>query len=83
MLNRIYAIFRARNLEFIRDRGSMSWNLILPVALMFGLSFIFGADRAEYTVGVLQPGTEIDITVHPFLDTRYIQFNTNTTLRWL
>ena len=74
MLNRIYAIFRARNLEFIRDRGSMSWNLILPVALMFGLSFIFGADRAEYTVGVLQPGAEVDITAHPFLDTRYIQF---------
>jgi ABC-2 type transport system permease protein len=74
MLNRIYAIFRARNLEFIRDRGSMSWNIILPVALMFGLSFIFGADRAEYTVGVLQPGAEIDIAAHPFLDTRYIQF---------
>jgi len=74
MLNRIYAVFRARNLEFIRDRGSMSWNLILPVALMFGLSFIFGGDRAEYTVGVLQSGAEIDISGHPFLDTRYIQF---------
>ena len=74
MLNRIYAIFRARNLEFIRDRGSMSWNIILPVALMFGLSFIFGADRAEYTVGVLQSGTEIDASAHPFLETRYIQF---------
>jgi ABC-type multidrug transport system permease subunit len=74
MLNRIYAIFRARNLEFIRDRGSMSWNIVLPVALMFGLSFIFGADRAEYTVGVLQSGTEIDASAHPFLETRYVQF---------
>jgi len=74
MLNRIYAIFRARNLEFVRDRGSMSWNLILPVVLMFGLSFIFGADRAEYTIGVLQSGAEIDVTGHPFFDTRYIQF---------
>jgi len=74
MLNRIYAIFRARNLEFIRDRGSMSWNIILPVALMFGLSFIFGADRAEYTVGVLQSGTEITAATHPFLETRYIKF---------
>jgi ABC-type multidrug transport system permease subunit len=74
MLSRIYAIFRARNLEFVRDRGSMSWNIILPVALMFGLSFIFGADRAEYTVGVLQSGTEIDSSAHPFLETRYIQF---------
>jgi ABC-type multidrug transport system permease subunit len=74
MFKRIYAVFKARNLEFVRDRGTLSWNIILPVALMFGLSFIFGADRAEYTVGVLQDATEIDSTSHPFLDIRYIQF---------
>ncbi len=75
MLKRILAIFRARNLEFVRDRSSMSWNIILPVVLMFGLSFIFGgADRTEYTVGVLQSGEELDLDQHPFLDTRYIHF---------
>jgi len=74
MLSRIYAIFRARNLEFVRDRGSMSWNLILPVALMFGLSFIFSNERPEYTVGVLQDGGVIDVSVHPFLQTHYIEF---------
>ncbi len=76
MFKRIYAIFRARNLEFIRDRGTLSWNIILPVALMFGLSFIFSADRAEYTVGVVQAAAEIDSTVHPFLSSRYIEFVT-------
>jgi ABC-type multidrug transport system permease subunit len=74
MLKRIYAIFRARNLEFIRDRGSMSWNIILPVALMFGLSFIFSSERPEYTVGVLQESEVIDTSAHPFLDSRYIEF---------
>ena len=74
MLKRIYAIFRARNLEFLRDRGTLSWNIILPVALMFGLSFIFSADRAEYTVGVLQQSESIDTESHPFLATRYIEF---------
>jgi len=74
MLKRIYAIFRARNLEFVRDRGTMAWNFILPVMLMFGLSFIFGADRPVYTVGVVQSATEIDPGVHPFLETRYIDF---------
>ncbi len=75
MLKRIYAIFRARNLEFVRDRSSMSWNIILPVVLMFGLSFIFGgADRTEYTVGVLQSGEELDTDQHPFFGTRYIHF---------
>jgi len=75
MLKRIYAIFRARNTEFMRDRSSLSWNIILPVMLMFGLSFIFsGGDRAQYTVGVLQDGTTIRTEDHPFLQTRYIDF---------
>lgn len=74
MLKRIYAIFRARNLEFVRDRGSMSWNLILPVALMFGLSFIFGGDRSEFTIGVLQDRPDLDKSAHPFLETRYVDF---------
>lgn len=75
MLKRIYAIFRARNLEFLRDRSTLSWNLILPVALMFGLSFIFGGgDRSQYTVGVLQQAAAIDPASHPFLATRYIEF---------
>lgn len=75
MLKRIYAIFRARNLEFLRDRSTLSWNLILPVALMFGLSFIFSTgDRSQYTVGVLQQAAAIDPDSHPFLATRYIEF---------
>ena len=74
MLKRIYAIFRARNLEFIRDRGTMAWNFILPVMLMFGLSFIFSADRPVYTVGVLQSAAEIDTAAHPFLETRFVDF---------
>jgi ABC-2 type transport system permease protein len=75
MLKRIYAIFRARNLEFIRDRSSLSWNIIFPVVMMFGLSFIFsGGDRAQYTVGVLQQAEEIDSSQHPYLETRYIEF---------
>lgn len=74
MLKRIFAIFKARNLEFLRDRGTLSWNIILPVALMFGLSFIFSSDRAEYTVGVLQAEETLDAGAHPFLESRYIQF---------
>jgi ABC-type multidrug transport system permease subunit len=75
MLKRIYAIFRARNLEFVRDRSSLSWNIILPVALMFGLSFIFGGGtRPEYTVGVLQAAAAVDPGSDAFLQTRYVQF---------
>ena len=42
---------------------------------MFGLSFIFsGGDRAQFTVGVLQANADIDRSVHPFLETRYMEF---------
>ena len=75
MLQRIYAIFLARNREFVRDRGTMAWNLILPVVLMFGLSFAFSGDgRDQYTVGVLQAAAELDSGQHPFLETRFINF---------
>jgi ABC-type multidrug transport system permease subunit len=74
MWKRIYAIFQARNREFLRDRGTLAWNLVLPIVLMFGLSFAFSNDRDAYTVGVLQTGPEIDTAEHAFLATKYINF---------
>ncbi len=74
MLQRIYAIFVGRNREFLRDRASLSWNLILPVALVFGLSFAFDGQRDEFTVGVLQEAPVVDAAAHPFFATRYIDF---------
>jgi ABC-type multidrug transport system permease subunit len=74
MLKRIYAIFVSRNREFLRDRASLSWNLILPVALVFGLSFAFDGQRDEFTVGVLQEAPAVDPGAHPFFATRYIDF---------
>ena len=64
MLQRIYAIFVARNREFLRDRGTLAWNVVMPVILVFGLAFVFsGEGRDQYTVGVLQQGTDIDTAV--------------------
>jgi ABC-type multidrug transport system permease subunit len=74
MFRRIYAIFVSRNREFFRDRSSLAWNLLLPVGLVFGLSFAFDDQRDEYTVGVLQAKAEIDTASHPFFEVRYIRF---------
>ena len=75
MFKRIFAIFVARNREFLRDRGTMAWNIVLPVVLMFGLAFAFGGDgRDEYTIGVLQPEASLDEDAHPFLATRFVKF---------
>ncbi len=75
VLKRIYAIFVARNREFVRDRGSLAWNILMPVILVFGLAFVFGGEgRNQYTVGVLQSSSEIDAGQHPFLESRFIEF---------
>jgi ABC-type multidrug transport system permease subunit len=74
MFGRIYAIFKGRNREFLRDRASFAWNMLLPIVLMFGLSFALGGDRDAYTVGVLQDDDVIVAAQHPFLDMRYIKF---------
>ena len=75
MLRRIFAIFRARNLEFVRDRGTMAWNILLPILLMGGLSAALGGEgRTFYTVGVLQDDVSSTTASHPFLETNYIDF---------
>jgi ABC-type multidrug transport system permease subunit len=75
MMQRIYAIFVARNREFLRDRGTLAWNLAMPIILVFGLAFVFsGEGRDQYTVGVLQQAGEIDTADHPFLESRFIEF---------
>ena len=75
MIKRVLAIMSARNLEFLRDRSTLGWNIFLPVLLVLGLGFIFSGDgRPMYKVGVLQDAAEINIEAHPFLATRYVQF---------
>jgi len=75
VLKRILAIYRARNLEFVRDRGTMGWNLLLPIVLVGGLSVAFGGDgRTLYTVGVLGDSATVNVEDHPFLATSYIDF---------
>lgn len=52
---RFFAVFKARNIEFFRDKSSLSWNLLFPVLLLVGFSFIFSGDgRSAYKIGVVQ-----------------------------
>ena len=48
------AMVKARNMEFVRDRGTFFWNLIFPVILIVGFSFAFSGDQDElFKVGVI------------------------------
>ena len=75
MIRRMLAILHARNLEFVRDRASFGWNIMLPILLVVGMGLIFsGPPRPLFKAGVLQDSAEIDLDSHPFLGTRYVQF---------
>ena len=77
MMRRLFAVLHARNLEFLRDRATLGWNVLLPIALVIALALIFGgAERPLFKVGVLHRGATLETSAHPFLATRYIEFFT-------
>ena len=73
MMKRLLAVWHARNLEFLRDRPTLLFTLLLPLSVVVGMGFIFGGPpRPLFKVGVL--GTRIDSHANPFLQERYVQF---------
>ncbi|HEY4647116.1 MAG TPA: ABC transporter permease [Steroidobacteraceae bacterium] len=77
MSRRLLAVLHARNLEFLRDRATLGWNVLLPVILVIAMALIFGGpERPLFKVGVLHAGESIDKSLHPFLGTHYVEFFT-------
>ena len=75
-MRKFWAIFVARNKEFLRDRASLGWNLAFPVLILFGFSFIFGGDGQDvFKVAVLGgvPDATADDRVE-FFDVEHVQF---------
>lgn len=75
-LRRYLALLHCRNLEFLRDRGTFGWNVVLPLMLVLGIGFAFsGQGRPLFKVGVLAPpGVSAAAAAAPHLGTQYIQF---------
>ena len=58
---RLWAMFRARNREFFRDREAFGWNFLFPFLIILGFAVIFKGDyNAQFKVGVfpVQPGVD-------------------------
>jgi len=56
MIRQFAALFKARTMEFVRDRGTFFWNLLFPVFLVLGFAFAFsGGDDQLFKVGVVGP----------------------------
>ncbi len=69
--NRFFAVFKARNIEFFRDKASLGWNILFPVLLLVGFSFVFsGENKAVYKVGTIN----VAESTSSFLATKYIEF---------
>lgn len=69
--SRFFAVVKARNIEFFRDKSSLGWNLLFPVLLLVIFSFVFSGDgKAVYKVGVI----DLQSSKHPFLSTKFIDF---------
>ena len=49
----MWALFIARNYEFIRDRAGFGWNILFPFLIVAGFGVIFSSDsRSEFKLGV-------------------------------
>lgn len=74
-MKRFVAVFNARNLEFLRDRAALGWNILLPVLFVFGFAFLFSEeDRDIYKVGVYPETASLSAGELRFFETRYIKF---------
>lgn len=71
---RFLAALQARNLEFLRDRTALGWNLIMPVLIVMGFAFAFTTGQEElYKVG-LHGDSEQHHDLEAFLATRYVDY---------
>ena len=50
---RMWALFVARNREFIRDKAGFGWNILFPFFIVAGFGFLFNSDSTkQFTIGV-------------------------------
>ena len=71
---RFFALLSTRNKEFIRDRSSLGWNILMPVLIIAGFAFAFSGDiGSQFKVGVLNQSTATALSKE-FLGLKHIEF---------
>jgi len=74
-MKKFLAVMHARNMEFIRDRSSLGWNVLFPLLLVLGFAVVFsGEQKPLYKVGVLGDPARLTARDSGFFSTRYLQF---------
>ncbi len=77
IFTRIWLLFMMRNREFFRDRSALAWNILFPILVIAGFSFMFGhGGQLQYKIGVV--GGERALTGNPlyeeFRKSNYVEF---------
>src|SRR3990170_6017936 len=74
-MKKFLAILHARNMEFIRDKSSLGWNILFPLLLVMGFALIFtGEPKALYKVGILGDPSSLTGRDAAFYRMQYVQF---------
>ncbi len=74
-MRRIYALFVARNKEFLRDRSALAWNLAFPFLIIVGFGMIFsGRNGTLYKIGTLGDPARASRAAKTLLKARYTTF---------
>lgn len=73
-MRKILAVFHVRNLEFLRDRASLMWNLAFPLILILGFYFAFSnGTKLVFSVGIINM-PDVAAQRPEFLKTQFIEF---------
>jgi ABC-2 type transport system permease protein len=76
-MKKFFAILHARNMEFIRDKSSLGWNILFPLLLVLSFAFVFsGEAKPMFKVGVMGDTSRLTKTEQDFFHTKYVQFIT-------
>ncbi len=72
---RFYAVLKARNYEFVRDKSALGWNFLFPILIVAGFAFAFSDKSIDvYKVGIYGQLDETEISHHPFFNLQHIKF---------
>jgi len=74
-MKKFLAVLRARNMEFLRDRSALVWNLAMPFMLVIALAFTFsGSNKDIFKVGVLGGINKMHSVAPRLQSTKHIEF---------
>jgi len=74
-MKKFLAVLHARNMEFLRDRSALSWNLAMPFMLVIGLAFTFSSGNKDiYKIGIVGSVDRLAQVAPALHSTKHIQF---------